>query len=149
MLESAIFGVDMCLSCRVKEGHDPGRDACPSGDEGVIVWVAELPAGVVQEERCNHGSALEIESAEVGESLDVGALQELTAILSVVEARERGEEHFLARAHDADGAVDEVHLRAEVPLALGVIEIGVGAPHAKELRSGEAHAALPGFEKTR
>src|SRR3546814_6631764 len=78
------------------------------------------PAVVVHQEVGDDLAALQIETVEVRQSVEVAALEHGTALARVVEADHGGQEHAFAAAQDAEGIVELQHVGTQIPLALGL-----------------------------
>src|SRR3546814_14969387 len=86
---------DMALWAHVPLGGTKGSGVPETGS----------PAVVVHQQVGEDLAALQIETVEVRQSMEVAALEHGTALARVVEADHGGQEHEFATAQDAEGIV--------------------------------------------
>lgn len=123
--------------------------ACPSwGGErqGGDIPEAGSPTAVVHQQVGDDLAALQIETVEVRQSLEVAAFEHGTALARVVEAEHGGQEHAFSAAQDAESVVGTQHVGTQIPLALGLVQAFACAV-AKPLRASDLDTALPGLEE--
>ena len=104
------------------------------------------PTAVVHQQIGDDLAALQIETIEVRQSLEVAALEHGTALARVVEADHGGQEHAFAAAQDAEGIVEPQHVGTQIPLGVGPVQAFTGAV-AEPLGTSNLDTALPCLEE--
>lgn len=109
---------------------------------------ADSPAVVVEQQVGDDFAALQVETAEIGEPLELAALEHRAAFIGVVKADHSGQEHPLAAAQYAQGVVEPLYIRSQLPLALGLSQPFVSAL-AEPFDAGNLDASFPGLQECR
>ena len=104
------------------------------------------PAVVVHQQVGDDLAALQIETVEVRQPVEVAALEHGTALARVVEADHGGQEHAFPAAQDAEGIVEPQHVGTQIPLGVGLVQAFTGAV-AEPLGTSNLDTALPGLEE--
>lgn len=82
----------------------------------------DSPTAVVHQQVGDDLAALQIETVEVRQSVEVAALEHGTTLVRVVEAEHGGQEHAFSAAQDAESVAGTQHVGTQIPLALGVVQ---------------------------
>lgn len=97
------------------ETRGPVRQAEPPLSGALVQGECCLPTGIVEKQGGDDGASLQVQPAQVGETGESDASQKLAAVFGVVKADERCKKYFFSGAQNADGLLDQIELRTQIP----------------------------------